>query len=809
MKKKIILTERQHSLVINKLLQETSDKIDSYEKNSLDEGVMDWIKYGISLLGRYKAGGKIFNKRQIDQESAKKIANILNKWKQKGDETISNLDAEIEKLNSTGYGKFPNNQNPKTFLNIVLEIAAVYDSIVESTKKDPKEPGYMPIDMANDLINDLRAYVNKFLDVDLSAAYSSFNENEDLMNENYSISEDDLCEIDENFGLNEADEANDDDVRSYLDSKRKGGEDFQSTRMDTLKSNKLPLTLAGVGASLGAFSWLVNTQWFKDLFSVVTKTTSIENIQKTIQVKTEILARVSPKDGMTQTINLLNNSNLTAASSPEDFLNQVKILGGGNLQEGIKALTANNGLFPSGNVNEARAALLEIAKNPHGHGDTLGEIFKGNWAGTGKRFGDVFVTQPGGTLKTLIVKTLVISIPKIVTRTAVKTAAAYGAAKGLAGVLGPLGIGLVTAGALVKLMRVKGQKSSRAATLNSLYQSLRDIEGGTGVIDDLEQGDKEQPNKKGGVNDDLYNSLKNLFQFIVNNKNTIGSNLTKESYDVDEGNIGDRRYKGGQMMKGGQRAKQGGETQTAHDRFFGNKPFDAKAFFDKKRAERDEKNKLEESELMFEGKYIKDKRVLQYMSKSLPFDKVNNFENLIGRVEYIRNVLKKMGQTDDKVINNFLSQLNKNPIMTTDFSKIFEVDPNNAQQVNALLGMVKETLIAVYRSDFKFGNNIVDKMSTLGGGNINKVAEEAGYNATQPNKSFTKDAQRTSNFKNNLVNFLKVLMSMFQYLNKLKTQQPKQQKQIKTYNNNTQQPVTEITPMLNEEINKIKRLINY
>ena len=61
---------------------------------------------------------------------------------------------------------------------------------------------------ANGIINDLREYTKKFLDVDLAAVYSGFNEAEEktyenIMSEEYQLSEGQMCEINEAFGLNE------------------------------------------------------------------------------------------------------------------------------------------------------------------------------------------------------------------------------------------------------------------------------------------------------------------------------------------------------------------------------------------------------------------------------------------------------------------------------------------------------------------------------------------------------------------------------------------------------------------------------
>lgn len=726
MGKKLILTEQQHTLIVNQILKETVDKIDELEaKGSLDEGKFwDTIKYGLSKLGRYKAGGKIIGKGKVDTQYAEKIKDILSK---EVNEMIKKLDAGIKETNP----EFPNNKDPQQFLTTVMEIAAVYDSIVVATKKQPEEKGYIPIDAANGIINDLREYVKKFLDVDLRAIYSATNEakemtGENIMSEEYQLSEGQICEIDEAFGLTEADPMDAADVRAGLQAKRGGGEDFSSDRMDTLKSNKLPMTLAGVGASLGAFSWLVNTEWFKSLFDVVTKNPSIEYIKQVVQEKTEVLGSIKPGEGMTQIMNRLNGINLNPNSSPQEFISGVKTLGGGNINDGIDALTQQGGIFKD--PEAARKALTEIVNNPNAHGSNLGQIFQGQMAGTGESFGDSLVTQTGGSLKGMIVNAIIKAVPKLVIKTGVSTGAGYLAAKGLAGVLGPIGIGLVTAGAVVKLLRMKGQKSSRAATLNTLYQSIRNLEGGVGVVEPegdttgtqdggtQDGGTGQGDGQTGGAEKaktNLYNNLKSLFQFIVNNKNTMG---TKTQYNTGTGGAGAQAP-------------------------------------------------------LAEAKYITDKRVIQYLSKSLPFDKLKNFENLLNRIEIIRNSLKKMGgSTGDKALDGFLKQLDSNPIMLTNFEQLTKVDPNNAQEVNQLLAFIKETLLSVYSGDYKVGN-MVDKMSTLGGGNINKLSEDeleevAGYSAAEPNKSFAKDAQSRTTFKKNLVKFLSTIMNMFQYLHK-------------------------------------------
>lgn len=782
MGKKIKLTERQHQLIVNKLIEERLSK-----GETLDEGFWDTVKYGLSKLGRYKAGGKILGKRSVDQDAARRIQQIIDK---EGNEMIRQLDAKIREENP----KFPNNKEPQQFLKTVTEIAAVYDSIVGATKIDPNEKGYMPIDAANGIINDLREYVKKFLDVDLTAVYSGFNEGEELneygedsggqdmtwgkykhdtnisssidqrmmapfniavdieetlpksyiendvesaiekyidfnqinkeVADKYMSKEDwwddlyyNINDIrrkreEERGDLNEADPLDASDVRANLQSKRgeEDGEDFSSYRMDTLKSNKLPLILAGVGASLGALGWMAQTDWFKTWIE------SLLGADKTITNTKDIVNNISggqpDSKGFVSWASKIMGKNLTTASDIQEFINKFGA-------ENVSHMFDGNGAGDS--MNQVTKLQELINSNPNA---SVGEMFNkadqtfGDMKGGRNLFG---VSKAASFFAT--------TVTKQITKTLVKGGgtALAGTLAGLGPIVAGVGIGLITTGALVKLIRMKGQKSSRAATLNALYQSMRNIKGGVGIVepagDEIAtqdgsqgqgvQGQSSKDGKSGQANTNLYNNLKNLFQFIVNNKNTMG---TKTQYNTGTG---------------------GASVQSN----------------------------------LAEGKYITDKRVIQYLSKSLPFDKLKNFEDLLNRVEIIRNSLKKMGETTgDKTLDNFLKQLDSNPIMLTDFAKLMQVDPSNAQEVNQLLAFIKETLLAVYSGNYKFGG-MVDKMSTLGGGNINKVSEEeideaAGYSASQPNKSFLKDANSRTTFKNNLVKFLGTAMNMFQYLHK-------------------------------------------
>ena len=502
------------------------------------------------------------------------------------------------------------------------------------------------------------------------------------------------------------------DVRAGLQAKRGGGEDFASDRMDTLKSNKLPLILAGVGASLGALGWIAQTDWFRTWLESLLGSTKV--ITNTTTIIKDVSGGLPDKQGFVHWASDIFGKDIKTGADMQQFINKFGA-------ENVSHMFDGNGGGDS--MGQMQKLQQMISSNPSA---SMGDLFNkadqtfGSMSGGQNLFG---ISKAASFFAT--------TVTKQIAKTVVKGAGTVAAAKiaGLGAILSGVGIGLLATGAVVKLVRMKGQKSSRAATLNTLYQSMRNLEGGVGIVEPT--GDTDGGTQDGGTQDggtgqggeqtggaekaktNLYNNLKNLFQFIVNNKNTMG---TKTQYNTGTGGAGAQAP-------------------------------------------------------LAEAKYITDKRVIQYITKSLPFDKLKNFENLLTRIEIIRNSLKKMGgSTGDKALDGFLKQLDSNPIMLTNFEQLTKVDPNNAQEVNQLLAFIKETLLSVYSGDYKVGN-MVDKMSTLGGGNINKLSEDeleevAGYSAAEPNKSFAKDAQSRTTFKKNLVKFLSTIMNMFQYLHK-------------------------------------------
>ena len=157
--------------------------------------------------------------------------------------------------------------------------------------------------------------------------------------------------------------------------------------------------------------------------------------------------------------------------------------------------------------DDAAKGLHDLVNNP-GQYDSMGDMFKAGASGTGKLVDPnsglnttLYGTKAGTTIRSILIKNVPILVTKYVTKTAVKTGAAYYTAKGLGKILGPIGLALVLAGVTVKVLREKGQRQSRAKTLDDLLQSLKDIkptEGNEPIINepigqvDEPQGDEPQ-----------------------------------------------------------------------------------------------------------------------------------------------------------------------------------------------------------------------------------------------------------------------------------------------------------------------------
>jgi hypothetical protein len=467
---------------------------DSYEDNVITEGAWETIKYGLSKLGRYKAGGKILGKGKVTKDAENKIRDILNKESNK---LLRGLDSEIRKVAP----EFPNDKKRVTFLRAIITIGTLYDSIVEATKKNPEDKGYMPIDAANSIINDLREMVKKYLDVDLAAVYTTMEstEPEDILTESeiellseknwFSRAYDKVKGVkdkamDKMFGAKKGEDKPEKSGsgQSAKMQKTSGSKEFETNRMGKkgLESNRLPILLNMVGGAMGAYSWLANTEWFKSLFQEEITYTDTEQVREVVETKSQVLTDIKPGEGVYKLLNRVTGINVDAGSSPQEFISQLEQIGGGDAHKGIDMLCQKGGVMMR--PDEAAKGLHQLVDNPSSV-NNMGDFFKGGASGTGKLVDPdsglnttLYGTKAGTAIASIVTKQVPIIVTKYITKTAIKTGAAYYTAKGLGNILGPIGVGLVLAGVTVKLLREKGQRQSRAKTLDDLLQSLRNVE---------------------------------------------------------------------------------------------------------------------------------------------------------------------------------------------------------------------------------------------------------------------------------------------------------------------------------------------
>ena len=489
------------------------------DKDRIDEGAWESIKYGLSKLGRYKAGGKILGKNKTTKAAQEKIRTILNKESNK---LLRALDNEVKKVSP----EFPNDKKRITFLKGIITMGAFYDSIVEAAKKKPDSEGYLPVDAANEIIGDLREVVKKYLDVDLAGVYTTMESKEgeeNILTEEETellkwdvLTEEEVQMLDEkNFlkraagavgkgigkigkGITKAKDKVMDKAfgakkgsdkpsrggsgQSAKIQKTSGSGEFESDRMGKkgLASNRLPIILNMVGGAMGAYSWLANTEWFKSLFQENISYTDTEQVREVVETKSEVLTAVKPGDGVYKLLNTTTGIPVDANSTPQGFITQLEQIGGGDAHKGIDLLCEKGGVMMR--PSDAAKGLHALVDNPQSV-DNMGEFFKAGASGTGKLVDPdsgldttLYGVKAGTSLRSIMIKSVPTLVTKYVTKTAVKTGAAYYTAKGLGKVLGPVGLALVLLGATVKVLREKGQRQSRAKTLDDLLQSLRDIE---------------------------------------------------------------------------------------------------------------------------------------------------------------------------------------------------------------------------------------------------------------------------------------------------------------------------------------------
>ena len=611
MPKKIILTTEQHNMLINHI---TSEMVNS--NIVITENWWENVKYNLSKLGRYKVGDKLTGRGKIDSEVNTIMKGILNPANEKGYELIRNFDDSIK---DTG---FPNNNSGNDFLGIVLELSAIYDSIVAATQKPYEDKDYIPAEAANILINDLRLYIKKFLDIDLKGVYSVVDE---------------------------------------VGNPEQISQPIELDPWNTGKSKTRP------------------------------------------EPEPEIDRNDEPEVDYNETPNSYSDNEYYPKHNAKDIRNQLK--GKQNNPKDFNSTKMNN-------LNSPKATL-----------------------GLG------------------------------------------GLGIALGGILSPIGIALMTGGALVSFMRKKGQTQSRAATLNALYQSIRNIpvlvkqSTQQPTQEPVQQPTQEpvqqlipprikkpklskpvvpQPVKQNvsrETNDELYDSLSKLFRFIISSYKKIGN--------IEKMKVGDNYTYNGKPVKIINPSISNGKTQIQYLNKTKNKFA----------VDTNQLKRLNES-ILSEGRYIKDYQLINYLYKELSIDRVDMFEKFISKIEMARNKLKnikyrRVTNNNDKIFNEFIKKFKQNPIIITDFKQMFNVSATNPKAYENLKNFIDNIFSTIYSGKFKKElTGIIDRISL-------SEAETLSV--------FQQDSQDRRKFKRNLIIFLNDAITFFEFLSKERNNSKKSQ----------------------------------
>lgn len=348
------------------------------------------------------------------------------------------------------YPGFPNSKSAQEFQLGLLDIATFYDSLKHITltpddvenqpisivQKDIKK-GKLDPKMANEIIADLRAVMQKFIDYDLRPLYKKLNEEPAIA----AGPGDDLLD------------------------RTQGGD---SRSMKRQKSLKLPSILGLLGANSNLLGILITMGWFKDLFTQVVKNFSIETVKKVAtQVKDTI--NVEPGEGVTQFLNRVgeltgHNFNLNPNSTVADLKDAMEKTG--ITPESLSKATKNSQAAQEWMTDWDKS--VENVANPDttSLGDAFGDGGLGQNGDLGLEIdGEVIANQIVDTFETVFTPGSTDVVQGVLPTTPGAAAVTMAA----------MGAGLAAAGIVSFVTRQKAQKNSRLQKLEDLRKELKDL----------------------------------------------------------------------------------------------------------------------------------------------------------------------------------------------------------------------------------------------------------------------------------------------------------------------------------------------
>lgn len=371
------------------------------------------------------------------------LGQALNKSKIQTDVNLTNIFKELDKSG------FPNN---KDFESQIKSIDNVHDKIVAEWKEKKYDSK-----TANAIISVLRHMVIYFQDFKLADKY-------------FYIKEQEVGSISGEDRFNVKGKSMDDSSKNYA----------------AAYANKLPAGLALAGVSMAGLGFAANSEMFKSVLDSLKDVDTVDVKTAATQIAKELSSplTVGKGQGITQALQTMTDVDLSPSAPISNFLNP-------KVQPYVaavkKAVVAKNG-------DEAGVLwdqLLKRASGPEGS-STMAKILQGPMKGTGASPVDLFDIEPGVYQAEILkpITTVVSKVSKVPANT-LKNQFLRTLGKMAGPILQGLGIAALGGAAASKLMRMKGQHSSRMATLEDLYSTLVDVGAEVGATAGSEAGEQQ------------------------------------------------------------------------------------------------------------------------------------------------------------------------------------------------------------------------------------------------------------------------------------------------------------------------------
>ena len=215
------------------------------QQQVLNENLWSKVKKSLSKIGTLTKGGTWdpWKGEKLKGKAEKEIGTLIDKG---SESVIEDLDGELKEK----YSEFPNMESNEEFTQGLEIIAAHYETIANAI-----EQGDLEQETGNYIIWDLRKYLEKLIDYDLSSIYRVFTEGEE---------EEDVL---------------------------KGGR--YSKTHGVFKSNKLPLSLALMGLSTYGLALIAQSDWLASILGSGEEVDIAEEAEA-------VFGNIEPGEGMTQ-----------------------------------------------------------------------------------------------------------------------------------------------------------------------------------------------------------------------------------------------------------------------------------------------------------------------------------------------------------------------------------------------------------------------------------------------------------------------------------------------------------------------------